>query len=261
MNDMTTVLDTTTVPGVRLLHRLAVLLAAVSGTFCLIFLAVLGVYYHGLHYPDSATAVAEMAAIPSNNPAYRKPAEDSFNTLPTDHPDLLGLKHALAQNKQNEEIKSQIRQRDHKLRNDFFQRRAVILHTSFYLFISTILFFGAVQTVGVLKRQIPNPNENQKNEKKGTWHFVVVTPWLMLFVGLYLGLLLVPASDVEQMFLAKLASLTANGGRTEPVASAGDDLSAIKITEEILKQHWVSFRNFDGNGVGFSDKPHVKWNS
>jgi outer membrane protein assembly factor BamB len=37
-------------------------------------------------------------------------------------------------------------------------------------------------------------------------------------------------------------------------------LEPIKLTEEILAKHWVSFRNFDGNGIGFSEKPPIKWN-
>ena len=256
-----TVLDTTSVPGVRLLYRLALLLATISGVFCLIFLALLGVNYHGLHYPDSAMTAVEMAAIPPNTPSYRKPAEDSFNTLPTDQHTLLALRHALAQDKQNEELKAQIRQLDHHLRKDFFHRRAVILRTVCYLFISAILFFGAVQTIGVLKRRIPVPNEgNRQDEKTGSWHFAAVTSWLMLFVGFYVGLLLVPSSDVEQMFRKRAGDVSPPMSLNQPVHNQEVNAPYSRLTDEILAQNWVSFRNYDGNGVGFSDKPPIRWN-
>jgi len=33
------------------------------------------------------------------------------------------------------------------------------------------------------------------------------------------------------------------------------------LTEEILAQHWVSFRNYDGNGIGFSENPPIHWDT
>jgi len=272
---MKTVLDTTTVPGVRLLYRLAMLLAAISGTFCVIFCVVLGVHYYGLNSSDDAFTTAEMKTIPSNTPSYRKPAEDSFNRLPNDHRALLALRQTLAQNRQDEAIKSQIRELDYELRVGYFHRRAIMHRTTCLLFMSAILFFVAIQTTNVLKRQIPDPNEmNRKSEPKGSWHFAVVASWLMFFVGLYLGLLLVPPSQTEQMFLAKLVAdattpaspqegehfAQQNGGVVSPTVHKPATLPAVPLTEEILAQHWVSFRNFDGNGIGFSDKPPIHWN-
>ena len=266
---MTTVLDTTSIPGVRLLHQFAVLLAVISGVFCLIFLALLLINYHRLPSPetvliDSTVTGTLEEAIPSSSPSYRKPAENTFNTLPTDHRSLLALRYALTQDKQNEELKSQIRQLDFNLRKDFFQRRTTILNTVLYLIISAILFFASVQTIGVLKRQIPEPSErNRQEEQREPWHFPVVTSWLMLCMGIYAGTLLMPTSDIERMFRAKLASEMADG-TTSTHPNKGDaqtveELPAVKLTEEILVQNWVSFRNFDGNGVGFSDKPPVHW--
>ena len=286
---MTTVLDTTTVPGVRLLHRLALLLALVSGAFCALFCSILAVNYHGFLSPSSTAVDAQTETLPSSDPSYRKPAEDSFNRLPTDYPSLLALRQALAQDRQNEEIKTQIRHLDHKLRVDYFQRRAVIRQTTLFLFASSILFFAAVRTINVLNRQIPDPGEmRQKNNKKGSIGFAVVVSWLMLCAGLYLGLLFAPPPQFEQMFLAKLTAsnpLSASTPLTTPAPSKGGELAlpsegwnltvpffggvgggfpslggtGAVLTEEILAQNWVSFRNFDGNGIGFSDNPPIRW--
>ena len=265
---MKTVLDSTPVPGVRLLYRLAVCLTAVSGTFCVVCCTILGITYHGLYSSYSTMTAAEITAIPTNTPSYRKPAADSFNRLPNDHPDLLTLRHALSQNRQDETLKAQIRELDHKLRIDYFQRRTIIQRIAVLLFASAILLFIALRTIGVLKRQIPDPNDiNRKSEKNDSWHFAVVISWLMLFVGFYLGLLLVPPSSMEQMFLAKLTadatiinSRQADTPVINPVANAVL-AETIKLTEEILVKHWISFRNFDGNGIGFSDNPPIHWNS
>jgi len=273
---MKTVLDTTSVPGVQLLYRLAILLAAVSGAFCILFGVVIGINYHGLRDPHSAMTITEKEALPANTPSYRKPAEDSFNQLPNDDPRLLALRQSLAQNRQDETIKTQIRELDRNLRLNYFQHRITIHRATLLLFASAILFFVAIRTIDVLKRHIPEPNEmNQKSEKSGSWRFAVVTSWLMLFVGFYLGLLLVPPSPTDH-FLANVAaepvveapgrnetpvvvSVVPSGTTTETPAAA--TLPAIELTEEILAQHWVSFRNFDGNGVGFSENPPIHWDT
>lgn len=262
---MTTVLETTSVPGARLLYCLAVLLAAVSGIFCIFFCAVLVINYHGFLSPEGAMTIACTEQLPSSEPSYRKPADDSFNRLPTNYQPFLALRQALSQNRQDETLKNQIRQLDVELRTNYFQCRAIMHYATLFLFASSILFVAAVRTISVLKRQIPDPHEaRQKKEKKSPLGFAIVISWLMLCAGFFLGLLLVPPLQMEQMFLDKLVA-EANAvppavnseTRTESAAMPAE---SIKITEKILIQNWVSFRNFDGNGVGFSDNPPIRWN-
>jgi hypothetical protein len=255
---MTTVLDTTSVPGVRLLYRLAVLLAVISGLFCIAFCTVMAVYYHGLLSPESGAAIAE--TLPPNNPTYRQPADDSFNRLPTDYRSFRALRQALAQNKQDETLQTQIRELDHTLRVDYFQRRIVVHRMAHFLILSSVLFAIAIQTAGVLKRQIPNPDElNRQSDKKSSIGFAVVASWLMLVVGLYLGLLFAPPPPMEQMFLDKLNDLAAAPGNLAGTPlSAGTPLQT-ETREKSFAKHWISFRNFDGNGIGFSDKPPIQW--
>ena len=263
---MTTVLDTTSVPGVRLLYRLAVLLAAVSAAFCIFFCVVLAIHYHGLLSSNSAMTDISTEVLPSSNSSYRKPAEDSFNRLPTDYQSFLALRQALAQNRQDEALKTQIRQLDLELRTGYFHRRSVMHSAAFFLFASSILFFAAVRTISVLKRQIPDPLALRRpTEKKAPLGFAVVISWLMLCAGLFLGLLLVPPLQMEQMFLDKLvaeadsAPPMAISGVGSGVALAVMPVEPIQLTEEILMKNWVSFRNFDGNGIGFSDDPPIHW--
>ena len=280
---MTTVLDATTVPGARSLYRLAVVLAAVSGAFCILFCVFLAVNYHGLLSP-SGTTEPGMEIPPSSDPSYRLPASDSFNRLPTDYHSFLALRHALAQDRQNDELKTQIRQLDHELRRDFFQRRATIERTALLLLASSVLFFAAMRTISVLKRRLPDPGnfksqKNKQGEQKSSWHFAIVASWLMLFGGLYAGLVLAPPPQMEQIFLAKLvADADAPPGTQFPALTVREFTtptvretalprelgtaspeSSVRLTEEILAQNWVSFRNFDGNGIGFSDNPPIRW--
>ena len=260
---MTTVLDTTSVPGARTLYRLALLLATVSGVFCIIFCAILAINYHGLL--SSGSIVSGTETIPTNDASYRKPAFDSFNRLPTDYQSFLVLRQELAKNRQDETLKTKVRELDYQLRINYFQRRATIHRTIPFLFVASILFFAAVRTIGVLKRQIPSPDEtSRQSEKQSSVGFAVVTAWLMLFGGLYLGLLIVPAPQMELMFLEKLTDLVgtpalATAAEREPGTVSPTLVEPIKLTEEILAKNWVSFRNFDGNGVGFSEKPPIKW--
>ena len=272
MNGMTTVLDTTTVPGTRLLYRLALLLAAVSGAFCIILCVVLAVNYHGLLSPSGTTGI-DTETLQTNDPSYRQPAEDSFNRLPTDDPSFLALRQILTQNRQDEALKTQIRELDLELRNDYFQRRSIIKRTIHFLILSSILFFVAVRTISVLNRQIPRPNDEvRKSEEKESWGVTVVTVWLMLCVGLYLGLLLVPPTHIDLIYSKLEPSAPTAPGESLPPPSAlagaetlpdeigAAPMPAIELTEELLAKNWVSFRNFDGNGIGFSDNPPTQWN-
>ena len=289
---MTTVLDATTVPGARALYRVAVILAAVSGAFCLLFCAVLVVNYHGLLSPGGAATPAGEIAPPTSDPSYRLPAMDFFNRLPTDYHSFLALRHALAQDRQNDEIRAQIRQLDHELRIDYFQRRTTIERTTILLIAASILFFVAMRTISVLKRQLPEPGslkarKSAQGKQSGSWHFAVVISWLMLFGGLYVGLLLAPSPQMEQIFVNRLvvdADADALPGMPVPPAvqpavqpgvqpggigqvgtgqpvilPVATPAESAGLTREILAQNWVSFRNFDGNGIGFSDNPPIHW--
>jgi len=273
---MTTVLDASPLPGVRSLYRLAVALAAVSGTFCLIFLAILAVNYHGYRGTLSQSvswgiSQDETASpLPTTDASYRLPADASYNRLPTDYQSFLALRQALAQNRQDEELREQIRQLDHDLRINYFQRRTTAQRTTYFLLASSILFFAAVRMISVLKRPIPHPSDTaRKDNTVVSWRFTVVLSWLMLFGGLYAGLLLAPVPDIERIFLDKLVA-EANLPAPPPIVpgavqSAAANIEAvppapaIELTEELLKQNWVSFRNFDGNGLGFSENPPIHW--
>jgi len=285
---MTTVLDSSSVPGVRTLFYLAVALAAISGALCIAFLGIIAVNYHGLLVPGEIVAIADRDTPPAAGPSYRLPADDSFNRLPTDYQSFRELRHALTQNRQNAALIEQIRQLDHELRTSYFQRRAIAERTTIYLIAASILFFVAVRTITTLKRRIPDPSESVgQTSRTGYWGVAVATAWLMLFGGLCLGFLLAPKPEVD-IFVNRLVA-DANAPVTQPAvptlrASAPPvdattpqvalpfanvpriretalPSPAIELTEELLMRNWVSFRNFDGNGVGFSDNPPIHWDA
>ncbi|MCL2005644.1 MAG: PQQ-binding-like beta-propeller repeat protein [Planctomycetaceae bacterium] len=273
---MPSILEESPVPGVRLLYRLATVLAFVSGLFCIALLAVLAINYHGILSPHR-TAAHKIETVLSNEPSYRLPADDSFNRLPTDYQSFLALRQALTQNRQDENLRTQIRQLDHDLRIEYFHRRAVAERTTYFLLAASILFLVALRTISVLKRPLPDPHsKNSKtpaNARHFSWGFAVVIAWFMLFGGLYLGILFAPKHDYEQIFLDRLlaeANAPVPPTTQRPAAStvihdypASDatPTEPVALTEELLARNWVSFRNFDGNGIGFSDNPPIHWDA
>ncbi|GHT17350.1 hypothetical protein FACS1894189_3040 [Planctomycetales bacterium] len=261
---MTTVLETSPVPGVRFLYGLSLAVAFASGAFCLVFVTVLLYQYNFAYHPDIDDAIS------SNDPSYRQGATDSFNLLPTDYKAFLTLKRQLAADKTNETLKEQIRQLDQKLRIDFFKRRQIIVRTSPFLLLAAIIFFIATRTVNILRREIPNPATAPVSQKS----FLAAVSILgvsMLFIGLAIGLVLVPESSFEKQLTAslvekqltespfekQLAESPFEKQLAESLATAEPDLP---ITEADFTKNWVSFRGFDGNGVGQSDKPPIHWN-
>ena len=278
---MTTVLDATTVPGARTLYRTAVVLAAVSGVFCILFCAILVINYHGLLSSGGTTIAPGIEAPPSSDPSYRSPADDSFNRLPTDYRSFLDLRNKLALDRQNDEIRTRIRQLDQELRTDYFQRRITVHQTAHFLIVSSVLFFIAMRTISVVKRRLPDPGnfksqKNKQSESSSAWKFVIAISWLLFITGLSAGLWLAPPPQMEQLFIEKLAADADSplaGGMADGRRQTAADVTSlpvirqpilvptepIKLTEEILVKNWMSFRNFNGNGVGFSDNPPIHW--
>jgi outer membrane protein assembly factor BamB len=257
---MTTVLETSPVPGVRFLYGLSLAAAIASGAFCLVFVAVLLYQYNVAYHPDIDDAIS------SNDPSYRQGAADSFNLLPTDYKAFLVLKHQLAADKTNETLKEQIRQLDQKLRIDFFKRRQIIIRTSPLLLFAAIVFFIATRTATVLRREIPNPAATPIPQKSflATASLLAVST---LLIGLAMGLALVPESSFERQLTEKLAEkqLAEPFATAEkPPQAAGLTQTAAEpetpITEADFAKNWVAFRGFDGNGTGQSEKPPIHWN-
>ncbi|MDR0871394.1 MAG: PQQ-binding-like beta-propeller repeat protein [Planctomycetaceae bacterium] len=244
---MTSVLETSKVPGVKPLYYLSVFTAVFSGVFCVAFVAVLLCNYAG----QTSAAGSSMA---NDAVSYRQPAADAFNLLPTDEPEIHRLKKELAKDKQNVELQEQIRQLDLALRLNFFQRRELAGTFAPLLLFAAVVFVISTRTVAVLKRKIPQPageaaSVAKKSEAErlqlGT---VLLTALSALFAGLALGLILLPDSSFETVLAQKLsaqnepaAALPAEPEKPEtqsPARNAPLDKEAF-LTESA--KNWVSF--------------------
>lgn len=214
---MPTILETSQVPGVRLLYWLSVFTATVSGIFCAIFIVLLLYNYHFSYHPqleptDWVVSDSDIREIPvfSSDPSYRQPASDVFNLLPTDYKEFLALKRQLATDKTNETLKEKVRVLDQNLRLNYFRRREIVVRTSPFLCFAAVVFLIATRTISVLKRNIPLPSDNSVSVSRqsemerlrlGTLTIVGLSTALL---GLAFGLMLFPATPFENILAVKL---------------------------------------------------------
>ncbi len=292
---MPTVLDTSTVPGLRPLYYLSVAGMVVSGFFCLTFLTIL-LYNYGwglqsVAKPALETVTAGGVPVYSSDPSYRQPAVDSFNGLPTDDPVFLEVKRKLSADKQNAEIQTQVRELDRRLRITYFKRREMIDKTSPLLLVATIIFLTAAWTTRVLKRPIPIPRGEAKieaalaeNRRLGFGTLTLFALGLVL-VGLAAGLSILPRSPLEQVLAAKLLE-EQDSQPVEPTPKIGETAGETQTTvtpavappaeeppldrDAFLSEagkNWPSFRGFDGSGVvsavatTIEPAPVTKWDA
>lgn len=281
----TTVLDSSGVPGLRRLYRLALTTAAVSALFCFLLIAVLLQNYHAACRPELVQrawqlSLHDQTAQPySSDPSYRQPASDVFNSLPTDQKDFVELKHRLAQNKDNDGLREEIRTLDQTQRIDFFKRRETIQKTAPLLLLAVVVFLISAKTALTIKRRIPIPEGDPKAKAKiqeqnrlqiGTISLVAVG---MLLIGLSVGLIAMPPSTVERMLhekaleeQAKQIAATAIRETTPKRTASGDksgpDEVPMTATEPPLdrdallvelEKNWPSFRGYDCSGVAKTD--------
>ncbi|GHT35985.1 hypothetical protein FACS189427_06640 [Planctomycetales bacterium] len=279
----TSIKDISPVPGVKLLYYFSVTTAAVSGSFCVIFTALLF-----FNYLVRDSLIQNHQETSSISPSYRKPATDSFNTLPTDNKDFNGLKEQLSADRSNEDIQNQIRQFDQQLRFRFLQRRKLIAKTTPFLLFSAIVFFASVRLTSVLNRKIPVPADlsaariRQNEQKHFSLGILSLTVCSAVFIGFAAGVMFVPPSDFEKVLAAKIkddakeeskesvkeapqaiqqrAPAEAGTLADNPETKAVEPLDKAAFLSE-LKKNWASFRSFDGSGIVRSEdsKVPVEW--
>lgn len=287
---MTTLIEVSSVPGLKRLYYLAIATASFSAFFCALFLLILLYNYHySLHFyrAHQVESMADPTATVSSDPSYRQPARDPFNLLPTDHQEFLALKNALAADRQNEQLKERIRELDRTLRLDFFKRRALIAGASPLFLLAAIIFLIAARTALVLKRKIPVPEGNLteriKKEETGKFRLALATVLAlsMFFLGIASGLWLLPPPPFEKVLIAKLQQDHTHSSPTvtppiaqpvagDPPATAATSPSPEPAPEPLLdreamllelEKNWPSFRGFDCTGIGRSDNPPTKWDT
>lgn len=293
---MPTVLETSKVPGLRLLYGLSLVTAALAGGFCAVFLAVLVYFYHAaaipVAEPTPSTTSAEGVPPISSDPTYRQPAGDPFNRLPTDQPAFRDLKRQLAADRNNEPLTERLRQLDRQLRVEFFKRRELVDRMTPLLLISSVVFLIAAKTASVLKREIPIPkaetSESLRRAESGRlrWGSLSVCAISLLLLGLALGLVLAPPSPFEAVLAEKRQTRTPDSApaatpvfdskiATSDAATTDRPESGPAAREEpppdrdvFLREaarNWPSFRGFDGRGVRRAPEgepePPIRWNA
>ena len=259
---MTTVLETSRVKGLRTLNGVAWVFCLLCALFSIIFFGLL-IYNYLLPYRPAMTLdVTESPAefVPSD----RKSAFDPFNILPTEYAEFVTLKRELASDKNNENLKTQIRELDRQLRVDYFKRREFIRLTAPLLFFAVIGFLLSARTIAVLNRNIPQPvtdckcNENKRSKEHWRLVMIGVTAVATGLVGLSVGLFLSPPSDFEKILAAKADEIrrasTTSGEKspveTPPKIAAESVFVPLDRDTFFAEQakNWPSFRGANGGG-------------
>ncbi len=280
---MPTVLETSTVPGLRRLYYLSVAVMVASGFFCLLFLGIL-FYNYGFFVravqPESNDVALTAGDVPvfSSDPTYRQPATDSFSVLPTDDKNFLDVKKKLSADKHNAELQTQVRELDRQLRIDFFKRREMVGRTSPLLLLGAVVFLTAAWTGTVLKRTIPIPQGDAQVESARAANRslklggLAIFAVCMILLGMSAGLAILPSSSFERILVAKLQeeqNLQANQPTETAVATPGEgeaepdppvDRDAFVIE---AAKNWPSFRGWDGTAVVVTTEPAppTKWDA
>ncbi len=273
IGSMTTVLQSSSVPRVKILYVLALITALTSFLFCGIFL---GLLLHNFFLPQPPAATGEPTfvnaqGVPvfSSDPSYRQPATDSFNSLPTDNPDFLQLKRKLAENRTDEKLISATREKDQSLRQTYFSRREFIEQTDHWLLVAAVTFLISTTAIAVLRRKLPFPRAEGISETRRQEQLRLqknLLAWLVfsgLLVGLALGGIAMTDNSLERMLVAKTQPIKPHpplpSDVDRVVANDAADTSALTTPEPPLNRNafvgqlaanWPSFRGFDCTGSG-----------
>jgi outer membrane protein assembly factor BamB len=226
-------------------YRLAVLTAAIAGAFSLIVCALLLYDYSRRDHGD-----------PLENEAF------------------LALKAALAKQPDNDELKSQIRSLDLRLRHEYFRQRAFTVAGAALLLGGVAVFLASTKTAATLRRELPHPQPaSTPQDVESQW--TRIGRWAVAAVALMLA-----ATAIVLSFNASLSlpppPQTDNKGDgisgpkpTTSIASAADSPPAkptVSVAETLptadeYAKAWPSFRGPGGRATSAYDNIPTEWDA
>lgn len=271
-----TVLEAGRVDGLLLLYRLACITAVASAVFSIVFGIVLWVNF-GATWSGGAVYL-------DDNP-HRLVRKDPYNALPTDEPNFVAEKEALASDRSDEALRESLRQEDQKLRDAFLERRARAVYASYLLLACSVVFLISARIAAVLNRRLPQPREQAAKPSAQT-RLVNESMFAVVCVAVVCVQIAVLASInsrsvLEELIVEKVrsvdtaaamsnaeigipADINAQGAATPDVSmqdvsakgtDASDAIAAPALHEAAPETRWPTFRGVAGSGVAPNKVP------
>ena len=196
-------------------------------------------------------------------------AANRLTKVPLESPDFLALKEKFAQDPGNEQLKTQIRDLDLALREEYF-REQQFTKTGVFLLLGGIgVMLIAWKWAATLRRKLPapvvkstGPDSDERLSRNGLWAVAVV---MVALLGTTWGMnasyrSVLPASIEE---LAALRLSEADASASDNKAAPTNDLPALPElpTPEELRLSWPSFRGPSGSGISTHKDIPTEWDA
>lgn len=205
----------------------------------------------------------------------------AFQMLPSDYKEMIDLRHRLAQDSSNLEIRERIRLLDQQLRIEYFRRREIADNGAPFLLFAACVLICSARIASVLNRKLPQPEpKNVAEQRKNELHFTqfgLFTVFLLaaICLGIACGMMFSEKSDLEKFLLSKLQEDAAREQDRQPTQTAqiaqpspspGETETVTPPVDftaffEKYERNWPSFRGHDGSGVTRHTNIPVKWNA
>ncbi|MDR1959134.1 MAG: PQQ-binding-like beta-propeller repeat protein [Planctomycetaceae bacterium] len=275
---MTDIISSTKIPGAKMLYRTAFAAALISGCFSLIFLAALLWSYFS---PYTSLVSDDPAATLSVD----SPGAPPFLVLPTDQKQFNDLKNKSREDIANEQLKTEIRELDRKLRYEYFLKHKQNRTAALFFLISSVILVISGKIAVTLRRKIPDPaEENGACQTHLTANQQVTYALLGLGLiacfagGIVFGLKLSGESKIAEFLLANPPVLL-DFPQEVSENSVSDNTSVVSVTPTpaanididptenrdaflaMFDKQWPGFRGPDGSGVSRYDNIPTEWDA
>jgi outer membrane protein assembly factor BamB len=222
-------------------YRLAILTAAIAGAFSLVVCALLFYDYS------------------------RRSATD-----PLEVETYQALKAALAKQPENDDLKSQIRSLDLRLRREYFRQRAFTVVGAILLLGGVAIFLTSTKTAATIRRELPHPQPFTSPPDRES-HWTRIGRWSVAVVALALAVTAIVLrfsirSDIPSTpEKSEIASALSNNNKVSVIEkethpSASKSYETPPSDEEYAKA-WPSFRGPGGSGTSAYANIPTEWDA
>jgi outer membrane protein assembly factor BamB len=221
-------------------YRLSILTAAIAGAFSLVVCALLFYDYSRRSQSDPLEVETYQA-----------------------------LKSALAKQPDNDDLKSQIRSLDLRLRREYFRQRAFAVVGAILLLGGAAIFLVSSKTAATIRRELPHPQPFATPPDVES-HWTRIGRWSVAVLALALAVLAVVLSYSMRLDIPRIsedsetasASSKDRGSAMEKAPHPTASISAeTPPTDEEYAKAWPSFRGPGGGGTSAYTNIPTEWDA
>lgn len=217
-------------------YRLAVRMAAIAGTFCLIVGAMLVADYR------------------------HRQAKD-----PLESQSFKDLKKGLAANPKDEVLKVRIRDLDQKLRREYFRQRSFAMLGGAMLAVGAIIAAIAARWAATLRRRLPSPvsvavpqDPEIRMKRYARWSVAALAAALAVGMISMSVAIRTPLAAIEAEAASPATVVQANIAQSATTAAPAAE--AAYPSDEEVRANWPRFRGPEGRGMSAEKNIPTAWN-